>query len=105
MAEIDAPEKRQPFGSRSRLALSQLCYMRWASVNKGTTDRYGRTVALVKCQGQDASAEQVRSGMAWAFTKYLTDPEIKRLELAARQAGVGLWSDPASVEPRVWRKR
>ena len=105
LAEIDAPEKQQAFGTRSKLALSQLCYMRWASLNKGTSDRYGRTVARVKCQGLDASAEQVRFGMAWAFTRYLTDPEIARLELAARQAGVGLWSDPAPVEPWVWRKR
>lgn len=104
LAEIDAPEKRQAFGTRSRLALSQLCYMRWASFDKSRTDRYGRTVARVKCQGQDASAQQVKDGMAWAYTKYLRDPEIKHLEAAARQAGVGLWNDPAPIEPWVWRK-
>lgn len=104
LAEIDAPEKRQAFGTRSKLALSRLCYMRWASFNRSTTDRYGRWVARVRCQGQDASAQQVKAGMAWAYTKYLTDPEIERLEAAARQAGVGLWSDPAPIEPWVWRK-
>ena len=105
LAEIDAPEKRQAFGTRSKLALSRHCYMRWASFSRGTTDRYGRTVARVRCQGLDASAEQVKAGMAWAYTKYLTDPEINRLEAAARQARVGLWSSPAPVEPWVFRKR
>jgi endonuclease YncB( thermonuclease family) len=43
-----------------------------------THDRYGRTVARMKCDGTDANAEMVRSGMAWAFTKYLTDRLLVR---------------------------
>jgi endonuclease YncB( thermonuclease family) len=31
-----------------------------------TTDRFGRTVARVACDGIDASAEQARAGMAGA---------------------------------------
>ncbi|NPC57843.1 thermonuclease family protein [Caenimonas soli] len=104
LAEIDAPEKKQAFGSRSKQALSSLCFQQWAAIRETARDRYGRTVARVECQGADASAEQVRAGMAWAFTKYLTDPEIKRLEVAARAAGVGLWSDAAPIEPWLWRK-
>ncbi len=106
LAEIDAPEKAQPWGQRSRQHLAALCFQRTATVEPQKTDRYGRTVARVRCDGQDASAEQVRAGMAWAYTRYLTDKEIQRLEAAARAAGAGLWSDPvAPVAPWDWRRK
>lgn len=105
LAEIDAPEKSQAFGNRSKQALSDLCFNRWAAIAPRARDRYNRTVARVQCQGLDSSAEQVRAGMGWAFTRYLTDPEIARLEAAARKAGVGLWSDPQPVAPWEWRRR
>lgn len=68
-----------------------------------TRDRYGRTVARVNCNGKDASAEQARTGLAWAFTKYLKDPEIKALQTEAQQAHRGLWSDAAPTAPWDWR--
>lgn len=105
LAEIDAPEKAQPFGNRSRQHLAALCFQRQATIRPTTTDRYGRAVARVECQGQDANLEQVRAGMAWAYTKYLTDPDVKRLEEAARAAKQGIWSDREPVAPWVWRQR
>ena len=103
LAEIDAPEKRQPYGQRSKLALSALCFGAWATIWPLSRDRYGRTVARLECRGKDANAEQVRQGMAWAFTRYQTDPEIKRLEEGARAARVGLWRDSAPQAPWEWR--
>lgn len=104
LAQIDAPEKAQPFGQRSKESLSHLCFGQWATVARVSRDGYSRTVARVECQGVDASAEQVRRGMAWAFTRYLTDPEIARLEQAARAARVGLWRESDPVAPWDWRK-
>ncbi len=104
LSEIDAPERSQPWGDRSRQHLAQLCNQQVATIRSSGKDRYGRTLARVECQGKDANAEQVATGMAWAFTRYLTDPEIKRLEDAARAAGVGLWRDPQPVAPWVWRR-
>ena len=72
LAEIDAPEKVQPFGQRSRQQLADLCFNQEANIRETARDRFGRTVARVRCQGLDASAEQVKAGMAWAFTRYLT---------------------------------
>lgn len=103
LMEIDAPEKGQPHGQRSKESLSALCFGTWATIRPSTQDRYGRTVARVECKGKDASAEQVRQGMAWAFLRYLTDPEIARLEAAAKAAGLGLWRDPAPIAPWEWR--
>jgi endonuclease YncB( thermonuclease family) len=101
MAEIDAPEKKQAFGSRSKDALGALCHEAMATIKPQTKDRYGRTVARVECKGKDANAEMVRQGMAWAYTKYLTDPLIPQLELQARAQRLGLWVDLGSSAPPI----
>ena len=103
LAEIDAPEKRQPFGERSKQHLSSLCYRQQAEIQPKTKDRYGRTVARVYCAGVDANAAMVRDGMAWAFTKYQTDAAFPELEAQAKIRKVGLWSDPAPLAPWDWR--
>jgi hypothetical protein len=80
---MDAPEKGQAFGNRSEQQLSDVCFKKQAEVRPQTTDRYGRTVAHVICDGTDASTEQVPAGMAWVFDKYVTDrgvPVMRVLE-------------------------
>lgn len=104
LAEIDAPEKAQPFGQRSKQSLSDLCFEKQAEVTPQTLDRYSRTVARVKCNGVEANAEQVRRGMAWAYIKYLHDPNLVVLEREAKQSQVGLWADPEPIPPWEWRR-
>lgn len=104
LAEIDAPERAQPFGNRSRQHLAGLCFQQVATIRPETQDRYGRTVARVECRGQDASAEQLRAGMAWWFVRYGKDRELQELEGQARAARAGLWRDPEPVAPWEWRR-
>ena len=106
LAEIDAPESGQPYGRRAKEHLSSLCFQVEAMIRPTTADRYGRTVARVECRGLDANLEMVKAGMAWAYTKYQTDPAFPRAELAARKAGVGMWADPtpaAQTSPWAFR--
>jgi micrococcal nuclease len=103
LAEIDAPEKRQAFGQRSKQRLSELCFGKRAEVRPASRDRYGRAVARVVCEGIDANAAMVRSGMAWAYTRYLTDPQIRAMEVLAQRERVGLWSEAGAVRPWEWR--
>lgn len=103
LAEVDAPEKRQPYGQRSRASLAALCFGTWATINPQKVDRYRRTVARVRCRGKDASSEQARAGYAWFFTRYGTDPGVKALEGLAKGSKAGLWADPAPVAPWDWR--
>jgi endonuclease YncB( thermonuclease family) len=104
LAEIDAPEKRQPFGTRSRQHLAELCFKKTAEVKHRARDRYGRTVGRVTCEGVDANVEQVRAGMAWAYKQYVTDPHIPDLERDAKRSGIGLWSDANPIAPWQWRR-
>lgn len=104
LAEIDAPERRQAFGERSKQSLAALCFGQHAEVLQGKTDRYGRTVARVRCNGLDASLHQVQQGLAWAYTAYLTDPGIASAERLARESGLGLWGDADPVAPWAFRK-
>jgi endonuclease YncB( thermonuclease family) len=105
LAEIDAPERRQPFGTRSRQHLTELCQGKPASIKRTATDRCWRTVARVQCDGIDANAEQVRAGMAWVFDRYATDAALYAIEADARRAVRGLWADPRPITPWVWRDK
>lgn len=104
LAEIDAPEKSQPFGQRSKQSLSDLCFDKDAVLHKTDTDRYGRTVARVYCDGTDANAEQIRVGLAWAYRKYLHDQSLLDLESEAKATKCGLWVDSDPVPPWEFRK-
>lgn len=104
LAEIDAPEKAQPFGARSKESLSDLCFGRTAHIDDQGHDRYGRTIGRVTCAGADANAEQVRRGLAWVYDRYATDPSLYRVQDSARSARLGLWSDPSPTPPWEWRK-
>ncbi len=105
LVEIDAPEKAQAFGNRSKQSLSDLCFGMDAQVQEKGKDRYGRSLGRVNCNGTDANAEQVRRGMAWVYDKYVTDHALYQLQNEAKAASRGLWYDPNPVPPWEWRRR
>ncbi len=107
---IDAPEKVQPFGLRSKQSLSQLVFDTQVTVQWFKRDKYGRIVGKVRSQdGRDICLEQISRGMAWHYAKYAdeqlpADQEVYAdAEKAARQSRLGLWQDPDPISPWVWR--
>lgn len=104
LANIDAPELKQPFGRRSKEALSATCWGKDAQYEPQTIDRYGRTVAIVYCDGAEANRRQVASGMAWVYRKYNKTPSLWTVEQDARTSRLGLWADKEPVPPWEWRK-
>jgi endonuclease YncB( thermonuclease family) len=105
LAEIDAPESGQPFGSNSKQSLSELCFGKQAEVVPRAIDLYKRTVARVKCAGIDANAQQVNRGMAWVYRKYAKDNNLYVLQHEARAAERGLWSGRSPIPPAAWRQQ
>ena len=105
LAEIDAPEKKQAFGERSKQALSDLCFGVNAEIHPVTKDRYGRTVAWITCRGRDANTEQIRAGMAWVYDKYVTDTNLYQVQDKAKSSKLGLWADHSPTPPWEFRKQ
>jgi endonuclease YncB( thermonuclease family) len=106
LSDIDAPERRQPFGTRSRQSLSEICGGKTAQVDDRGKDRYGRTLGIVRCAGVDANAEQVRRGMAWVYVRYAPkDSPLYAAQAGAQNGRQRLWQDASPVPPREWRRQ
>lgn len=105
LAEIDAPERRQAYGNRSRQSIADLCFKQPARVETVNTDRFGRTVGHLFCNGIDAQAYQVSAGMAWVFDRYSSPSSpLYPLQAQAKAARRGLWADANPVPPWQWRR-
>lgn len=104
LAEVDTPERGQPFGTRAKQATSDLCYMVQAEIRPTGKVHRDRAIAHVECRGQDAGSELVRRGLAWADPRYQRDSRLSELEAAARARRAGLWADAAPVAPWKWRR-
>jgi endonuclease YncB( thermonuclease family) len=104
LLDIDAPERKQPFGTRSRQSLADMCAGKDARIAWREKDRYGRTLGRVSCAGVDANTEQVRRGMAWVYVRYAPkDSPLYAVQAEARAARRGLWQDARPVPP--WERR
>lgn len=70
LAAIDAPERRQAFGDRSRQHLASLVFRKQVSVEWQKLDRYGRILGKVLVGQDDAGLYQIRAGMAWHYKEF-----------------------------------
>lgn len=104
LKDIDAPEKKQAFGERSRQSLAELCFEKQAAFDDARKDRYGRVVARVTCAHTDAALAQVRRGMAWVFDRYVEDRSLYDLQQEARLNRNGLWQEANPIPPWQWRR-
>lgn len=110
LAGIDAPEKRQPFGQRSKEALSDSVFGKAVSVEWDKMDRYGRIVGKIVVDTKDVNLSQVEAGLAWWYQKYSAEQPVadRRLyaeaEEKARHESLGLWRDNEPVPPWNWRR-
>ena len=105
LAEIDTPERGQPFGTWAKLRLSDLVFGKPIAIKLVDIDRYDRIVGRIYVDDLDVNAELVRIGAAWVYRKYATDPSLYDLEEEAREAKRGLWGQGTPIPPWEWRRR
>jgi endonuclease YncB( thermonuclease family) len=104
LANIDAPEKNQPYGMDARQAMFNLAFKKQAHIDPKAVDKYGRTVALVMVDGINVNEEMVKRGMAWEYSSYNPGRVYMALQSEAQQARRGLWSQRNPIAPWVWRR-
>ena len=104
LINIDAPEKKQPFGRWSANQLKALIAGKQVTVSYTQRDRYGRIFGRVfTTNGTEASRFMVQSGAAWVYERYNTDKSLPALQREAQEQKRGLWADANPVPPWEWR--
>jgi endonuclease YncB( thermonuclease family) len=109
---IDAPEKSQAFGQRSKQSLSSMTFEQQVQVHWDKRDKYGRVVGQVRTlSGADVCLIQIKHGMAWHYKQYMSEQSpveqatYAQAENHARSERIGLWRDADPTPPWVWRKQ
>lgn len=101
LAQVDAPERNECFGSQSTAALVALAHDKAVELrrppNGPEKDRYGRTLADLSVGGRSVNEVLVRDGAAeWGDAYAREDADLasrlRAAEDAAKSAGRGLWS-------------
>ena len=110
LADIDAPEKGQPFGEEAGRELANLVLNQEVRIVTVATDRYGRRIGWVSLPRPpladiDVNAVLVQRGWAWVLTRYRHPPHLVAAQQEARYARRGLWAEAQAVPPWVWRKQ
>ena len=99
---IDAPEKKQYYGQKSRQFLASLIAGQVVEIEPKGKDRYKRMLGIVHHKGQDINAQMVLNGYAWAYVKY--SRIYVDQEKLAREKKLGLWQNSDPTPPWEWRK-
>jgi endonuclease YncB( thermonuclease family) len=105
---IDAAEQKQACadgwmaGREATKAMLELVRGHRVACEAKDKDRYGRTIALCRADGQDLGAAMVRKGMAWAFTRYSS--EYISQERAAIGARLGVHAHDC-MKAWEWRRQ
>jgi len=106
---IDAPEYKQSYGREAKTALVRLVRRKTLDVARVDTDRYGRTVALLRLpDGTLVNEALVAEGAAWYYGEFCKrdDPcqHWRVLEEQARAERLGLWAQADPQRPSDWRR-
>lgn len=116
---IDAPERHQAFGERSKEHLAALVQGRNVTVIWHKHDRYGRILGRVlapECgrgacpMTLDTGLAQLNAGLAWHYRQYAREQEpgersrYAAAEETARSKQEGLWRDANPVPPWDYRR-
>ena len=109
LEHIDAPEKKQAFGTVSKQKLSDLSFGKTVTLvskgKKGNYDGRGRMIAEIYVNEKTClNKEMLKAGLAWHYKKYSTNAEYAQLENNARKNKVGLWTDKDPIAPWNFRK-
>jgi endonuclease YncB( thermonuclease family) len=108
---IDAPEKKQAFGEKSKQSLHDLVHSKQVRIEYDKEDKYGRIVGKVTVDDVDVCLQQLVLGMAWHYKKYQNEQSVSdralysETELKSKSLKLGLWTDDTPMPPWEFRKK
>ena len=108
---IDAPEKKQAFGEKSKQSLHDLVHSKQVRIEYDKEDKYGRIVGKVTVDDVDVCLQQLLLGMAWHYKKYQNEQSVSDralysdTELKSKSLKLGLWTDDTPMPPWEFRKK
>ena len=102
--DIDAPEKKQAFGNKSKENLSKYIAGENVRVEYYKLDRYKRILGTVYFKDKDINKQQIIDGYAWVYKKYSKNNEYINQERISKNHKRGLWKDDKPIEPWEYRK-
>ena len=108
---IDAPEKKQAFGEKSKQSLHDLVHGKQVRIEYDKEDKYGRIVGKITLDDLDICLQQLVLGMAWHYKKYQNEQSVSdralysETELKSKSLKLGLWSDDTPMPPWEFRKK
>jgi endonuclease YncB( thermonuclease family) len=108
---IDAPEKKQAFGEKSKQSLHDLVHSKQVRIEYDKEDKYGRIVGKVTVDDVDVCLQQLVLGMAWHYKKYQNEQSVSDralysdTELKSKSLKLGLWTDDTPMPPWEFRKK
>lgn len=104
LAGIDAPEKQQAYGVQSKIYLEHLIADKDVSIKVLSCDQYGRYVGKIYLNGKDINGEMIRSGYAWHYNHFDSNPVYAGFMLDAQRSNRGLWQEVHPTPPWIFRK-
>ena len=100
---IDAPERSQAFGKKSKANLSKMVAGRIVDVHYKKLDRYGRILGTIFVDNHDINLKQIKDGYAWVYRRYCKRVDYYKAEEYARNRKLGLWYDRYPMPPWEYR--
>lgn len=105
LANIDCPEKKQPFSARATEFTSKAIFGKTVTIHVQSKDRYRRYISNVTYDDSlSLCHELVKNGLAWHYVKFSKDKDLQQMEDKARKSKLGLWQDPNPIAPWEWRE-
>jgi endonuclease YncB( thermonuclease family) len=116
LAEIDAPERGQPFGKKSKETLSNLIFQKEVKVYWDTKDRFhwktksketkkGRIIGTVYKNNLDINKIMIQKGMAWHYKSFSKSEILAKEERNAQKNKLGIWSLNNPIPPWEYRRK
>lgn len=101
---IDAPEKGQDYGTKSRLFVNELIYNKHVIIQSKGIDRYNRMLGIVWVDDINLNEELLKNGLAWHYKHFDKSKRYSDLEAKARKEKLNIWSLNNPIEPYEFRK-